>query len=206
MIPSVASNDNMARSRANPRRLWRCLMAVLVASGMSTACGAGGPGDGGAAISRPSVSASPSVSAAVKAAEAFVALAQGTASATVPWAEQVTYYIGAVRVADLTPKELPAALRSCPPGKAEYEQRKCPVSPLKTIATMVKDGAVVVEPDAPTTLGCTNVTIPKDTATLMAATVRPLEQDRNCITDFAVTLFTDATGNVDTIQFTLDGP
>jgi len=200
-IRARLSNDQWVRPRGNPRRLWHCLTAVLIASTMSAACSASSASDAGAA------SSSPAPSAAIKATEAFVALAKGTGSATVPWGEHVAYYIGGVRVADLKPEDFPAALQSCPPGKAEYEGRACPVSPLATVASMVNDGAdVVVEPNAPTLLGCTNVTMPKEASALAAATVRPLEKDRNCFSDFAVTLFTDATGNVQTIQFTLDGP
>jgi hypothetical protein len=180
---------------------------------MSTACGASDAANGGAASSAQSpspsvsVSATSSVSAATKATEAFVALAEDKGSATVPWSKQVAYYIGDVRVADLKPEQLPDALRSCSPGKKEYEGRTCPVSPLETVASMAKSGSdVVVDSDAPTTVGCTKVTNPKEAAGLTAASIRPPENKRDCFSDFAVTLFTDEAGDVATIQFTLSSP
>jgi hypothetical protein len=206
--------------RANPRRLWAGLTAAFVASAMCAACGASESVSAGVRGSSPSpsIAASPSISAApsasdsssasaaTEAAAALVALAKGTGSATVPWGEHVTYYIAGVRITDLAPKDLPVALRTCPPGETTHEGWTCPLSPLKTIARTVKEGGVVVEPGAPTVLGCTNVTAPKGTAELTAATVRPRKKDRNCFTDFAVTLFTDTAGSVDTIQFTISGP
>jgi hypothetical protein len=80
------------------------------------------------------------------------------------------------------------------------------VSPLKTVAEMLKESAVVVEPGTPTVLGCTYVTVPPEGIGQTAATIRPIKSYRNCFTDFAVTFFTDDDGKVNTIQFALDGP
>jgi hypothetical protein len=147
---------------------------------------------------------------ATRAADAFRALAEGEDGTKMAWGQQVSYYIGSSRVAQLTPEELPGALRSCPPGTTSYEERTCPVSPLRTVAEMAETAengpGVVIEPGAPAVVGCSEVALPRGSGGLNNATIRPPAQHRDCFGDFAVTFFTDDKGTVKAIQFTLSSP
>lgn len=141
------------------------------------------------------------------AAEAFVALAGGDRSVEVPWAPRVSYSIGGVEVGDLAAGPgLAASLRTCPDGVEEYEGRACPVSPLDTVSNLLRDGSsAVVEAGVPDVVGCTKV-IGAPAPGLTAASIRPPAEDRDCFSDFVVTLYSNTAGAVERIDFTLSGP
>lgn len=189
-----------------PWRTPRLLVAGVLGVAAAAACAAEGPAGSGSTPGSP-------------AAEAFIALSGGDRSSTVPWSDRVAYYVGDALVGVLSRDALPQALRSCPAGTVEYEGRPCPVSPLDTVAAAsAPPGAsggsgasgetgVVVEPSAPDTVGCTRLAgPPPGTAGLVATSVRPVPTRRDCFGDFAVTLFTDATGRVVVLRFVLSGP
>lgn len=197
----VDSCDNLA-SQQHFRRLGRCLVAVAAACAL-TACGSGSV----TTQAQPPVPSSALGPAGASVPDAFIALATGSKDAVIPWGKSVAYYIGTSKVADLSPAELPGALRACPAGEAEYEGRTCPVSPLDTVASSAKKTTgVVVDARTPDIVGCSKVAVPPGTTGLSVASVRPPVDSRDCFSDFAVNLFTDAAGSVTTIQFVLSGP
>lgn len=146
---------------------------------------------------------------AVDVANAFVALAEGKKSTSLEWGDKVNYYIGADQVGDeMTSDSFPAGLKSCPPGTGEYEQRKCPVSPLDSVSGLVRAGLKPsIEPGVPDVAGCSTIERPDSTRQMTAVTIRPpdIPEQRNCFSDFAITLFLDGSRKVGAVQFTLSG-
>jgi hypothetical protein len=123
----------------------------------------------------------------------------------VPWADLVTYSIGGVRVGDFAPGDTVAdELSSCLPGERNVEGHTCPVSPYEAVAGLAPD--VTIETAVPDRVGCNRFAEPEVPAGLTTATIRPVDERRDCFSDFAVTLYLNATGDVEWIDFALSGP
>lgn len=154
------------------------------------------------------VAASEPGARASEAAAAFIALAGGDSAAEVPWAERVAYYVGGSEIGLLpSGPGLPAALSACPEGVKEYEGRACPVSPLRTVEDLVQNGdRPVIEPGTPEVVGCTKVAELSGIDGLTDVSIRPPTDARDCFSDFSVTLYSNAAGFVERIDFTLSGP
>jgi hypothetical protein len=140
-------------------------------------------------------------------AESFTTYADG-GRADVPWADTVTYRIGGTQVARFGPvsADRRRTWDDCPTETMTYEGRDCPVSPLRTIALLLRDGAEVVhETEAPPTVGCNGYQAAgAEHATTLW--VRPSEQRRDCFSDFAVAVSLDRSGRVVSVDLALSGP
>lgn len=137
-------------------------------------------------------------------AAAFVRLATGDTD-EVPWADEVTWSIAGTEVGRFIPADdVAARLRGCPSGDTEFEGRQCPVSVLDIVRDAA--GGSVVEKTVPEVVGCNHLRRPPVPAGLTPAVLRPAASSRNCFTDFAVTLWSDAGGRVSWVDLTLSGP
>ena len=141
------------------------------------------------------------------AAESFTTYAEG-GRADVPWADAVTYSIGGTKVARFDPDfaDRHETWDGCPSGTMTYEGRDCPVSPLRTIALLHREGGeVVYETEAPTIVGCNRYhSAPAEHATTIW--LRPTEQRRDCFSDFAVAVSLGRSGRVVAVDLALSGP
>ncbi|GAB2730142.1 hypothetical protein GCM10027273_06070 [Nocardioides pakistanensis] len=184
----------------------RLVLAGLALSTGLTACSAGGEA-GSPATHAPDTPAFDSRADAASAAQALVAYAEGTAT-EVPWASEVSYRIAGEQVArfaaDLADRR--STWDGCPRASSTYEGRDCPVSPLRTITLLVRDGGeVTFDSEPPRIVGCSRY---QDAAARSAETIwiRPDETHRDCFSDFAVALSLDGSGRVAAVDLTLSGP
>jgi len=100
----------------------------------------------------------------------------------------------------------PKSWVGCPANASEYAGRPCPLSPLETIEMAVSDGVRMVhEKEVPKYVGCDQPE-PPDAPGDQVISVRPDKQHRDCFSDFAVTMYLDASGAVDTVDFVLSSP
>jgi hypothetical protein len=146
--------------------------------------------------------------AAAEAAAAFVAFAQGQEPA-VPWADVVRYYLHGVQVSEFAPSfaDDPETWDGCHAGDTTYEGRECPVSPLTAIGGPDDAGAEpVVEDEAPTTVGCSGDLPEPDVDATPLAWVRPAAGERDCVSDYAVTLYLDEDERVSAVDLVLSSP
>lgn len=126
----------------------------------------------------------------------------------VPWASGVVYSIEGVRVAQFGDDvaDLRATWEGCPRETVTYEGRDCPVSPLRTIAYLVREGGwVVYQKEPPSTVGCNRY----HRALTEAGTtiwIRPDEESRDCFSDFAVAVSLDRSGRIVSVDLALSGP
>lgn len=194
-------------------------VAGLVALGTLTGCGVGDPAandatpaarvapqEGTAAVATPEDRRAAGGPQA--AARAYADFAAGRGGAAVPWAAQVTYCVGGSDVATLTVREArrPASWRACPPDESTYEGRACPVSPLRSLGLLEREGAPAqVEDGWPASVGCTRVDAAAlgDGATAMS--LRPPPQRRDCFSDVGVLLRVDEGGRIDLVELVLSG-
>ena len=153
-------------------------------------------------------SPTPVSAADVSAAKAVLALAHGSETAQVRWAEHVTYSLSGHEVGTVRPgPSLARSLRACPFGATEYEGRTCPVSPLATLAAAVRAGWVIaIERGRPETVGCSTSSAPSGATGLTAVSLRPPKEKRDCFSDFAVTIYVNEQHQVAWIDFVLSGP
>lgn len=135
------------------------------------------------------------------AAESFTTYAEG-GRADVPWADPVTYSIEGAQVArfDAAFADRRQTWEGCPTDTMTYEGRDCPVSPLRTIALLSRDGGEV-----PLTVGC-NRYQPAGAEHATTIWIRPTEQRRDCFSDFAVAVSLDRHGRVVSFDLALSGP
>lgn len=93
-----------------------------------------------------------------------------------------------------------------PGGDREYAARSCPVSALEGIELTAGAGARIVH-DAriPTQVGCDRPA-PPVVARDRVITVRPDRRYRDCVNDFAVTMYLDASGAIATVNVVLSSP
>jgi len=177
------------------------LLAALALSACTAETGPAGPEP----TPSPSVRLSSSTSPTTLPANGFVAYAEGGGYEFVPWADRVTYYVHGERYASMTAFE--AERRGnwlgCLPDATSYEGRGCPVSPLRTIRLA---DAPVVEDEAPSVIGCNKARPPADVVYDYALWVRPAAADRDCFSDFAVTVYVDADGRISAVDLALSGP
>lgn len=162
-------------------------------------------GTSGPAASDPTPAAAPT---ADDAARAFVAYAGGDGAGTdVPWGDSVRFSIAGEQVAQLSPDF--AARREgwvrCPGAVTEYEGRRCPVSGLTPVRALVQEGGQPrLETDAPETVGCSTYRLPWEGAGTVW--IRPDEDHRDCVTDFAIAVATDGDGAIVAVDLALSGP
>ncbi|TKI60943.1 hypothetical protein [Nocardioides jishulii] len=134
---------------------------------------------------------------------AFIAFASGEPD-DVPWADRVTYSISGVKIRTFTPGAgVAEALEGCLPGTKQVEGRDCPVSPLITVA---ESGTPSVEGHPPRRVGCNTFVTPEVSSALSTTVIRPPDDDRDCFSDFAVTLYLNDADDVEWIDLALSGP
>lgn len=145
----------------------------------------------------------PPLSPEEKASGAFIAFASGEPD-DVPWADRVTYSIGGVKIRTFTPGAgVSEALEGCLSGTKQVEGRDCPVSPLRTVA---ESATPSVEERPPSRLGCNTFVTPEVSSALSMTVIRPPQDDRDCFSDFAVTLYLNDADAVEWLDFALSGP
>lgn len=154
----------------------------------------------------PSGSHSSSVAVTSPPAEALVTFAsQGHSQ--VPWGTAVTYSIGSERIGRLEAAKADqrASWYGCPVGTAEYEGRKCPVSPMDTLAAANEADGVVFENNGPETVGCNVYRTPSWASDGETVWIRPVGA-RDCFSDFVVAVLLDSSGRIISLDFALSGP
>jgi hypothetical protein len=141
------------------------------------------------------------------AAEAFVMFASGKSS-TVPWARAVDFYIGGSSVARLDPTSAAdlGAWNGCPKS-GDYAGRECPVSALGPIADLVGAGRdPVYEDKVPETVGCSRGSEPLGISSATVMSIRPTPRERDCFSDFAVSLFFNEDNEIVGVNLQLSAP
>ena len=137
---------------------------------------------------------------------AFIAFAVGE-EVEVPWADTIRLSIEGTHVArfDAGLAGTRSTWHICPSGQDLYEQRDCPVSPLRTLAIAADEGEVVSEVEAPEVIGCNNYSVPENLAET-SVWLRPDRGQRNCFSDFAILAALDADGRIAAVDLALSGP
>lgn len=142
----------------------------------------------------------------VSLAEALVTFAsQGRSH--VPWGTTVTYSIASEpveRFAAATANER-ASWYGCPVDASEYEGRKCPVSPMDTLAAANEADGVVYERKGPETVGCNVYSAPPWASVGETVWIRPAGA-RDCFSDFVVAVLVDSSDRIRSVDFALSGP
>jgi hypothetical protein len=140
-------------------------------------------------------------------AGAFVAFASGEKSA-VPWADEVTYYVGGQKAAvlDADGAARPDSWEGCAEG-GTYAGRDCPVSALGPVADLVDAGdEPSLESVSPKTVGCSRGAAPDGIESAAVVSIRPPTRMRDCFSDFAVSLYLDDDGRVSAVNLQLSSP
>jgi hypothetical protein len=159
---------------------WALLVGPT-ATGCATAVDPAVPAPSRNAVSPESTGATLSDSHAsdgrdVSPAEALVTFAsQGRSH--VAWGTTVTYSIASERVerfASATANER-GSWYGCPIGPGEYEGRKCPVSPMDTLAAANEADGVVYESKGPEAVGCNVYSAPPRASVEETVWIGPLE-------------------------------
>ena len=137
---------------------------------------------------------------------AFIAFAVGE-EVEVPWADTIRLSVEGTQVArfDAGLAGTRSTWQVCPSGQDLYEQRDCPVSPLRTLAIAADEGEVVSEVEAPEVIGCNNYSVPENLAET-SVWLRPDRGQRNCFSDFAILAALDADGRIAAVDLALSGP
>lgn len=138
-------------------------------------------------------------------AEGFIELAKGRSS-NVPWAEEVTYFISGEEVARLSGQEAADidAWEGCP-AAGFYAARDCPVSPVDPVASL-SDGEHVFEAAVPRVFPCSVLNPPTDIDHAGVVVIRPPQDQRDCVRDFAVSLYVNRHGDVIALDLVLAEP
>jgi hypothetical protein len=191
--------------------------AIALALGTTACNNDAGTGQGSYATSSESTSdgaSSPSEISSgtpdTAAASAFTAYAEG-GRPEVPWADIVTFRIAGEQVARFDPDfaNRRETWEGCPTGMTTHEGRDCPVSPLRTIAQIGRDGGgVVYRTEPPRVVGCNRYgpSLDEVDEAVTTAWIRPEERHRDCFSDFAVAVSLDGAGRVVAVDLTLSGP
>jgi len=143
------------------------------------------------------------------AAAAFVEYAAGGDPGVVPWAASVHLSIQGEPIAVLDgDRAIPRrSWRGCPADRATVEGVTCPLSPLPTIRWHVVEGfGIVLESSPPDTVGCNRYIAPPTGGGVDTTWIRPDPAHRNCVTDVAVAVTVDDTGEVTAVDLFLSGP
>lgn len=94
-------------------------------------------------------------------------------------------------------------MEGCLPGTKKVEGRDCPVSPLRAVA---ESPTPSVEEHPPRRVGCNNFVTPEVSSELSTTVIRPPEDQCDCFSDFAVTLYLNDANAVEWVDFALSGP
>lgn len=138
--------------------------------------------------------------------DAFEAVVPG--ARTLSWAPVVHYLLGGrlVRTLDVDEVRDPSAWTGCPKQTVVYAGRDCPISMLAMVEYAATTGDLVVEVGTPATVGCDTVITPARAARLVAASLRPDREHRDCFSDFAITLYVNADRQVEVVNFVASSP
>lgn len=178
-------------------KLRRMATALAAMALVTTGCGQDARDT--APTSRPSPTLEPEEAAS----GAFIAFAAGERD-QVPWADRVTYSIAGIKAGTFTPGAgVVEALEGCLPGEKQVEGRDCPVSPLRAVA---ETATPVVEERPPTHVGCNVFVTPQASLALLTTVIRPPKDERDCFSDYAVTLYLNDAHTVEWVDFALSGP
>lgn len=171
-------------------------LAILAATTMGAACSSGSEVD-----REPDA-----VPAAVREFGSFAVDGRSAVS----WADVVTFGIEGQPVArlDAARADRRAAWQGCPSGATTtYEGRDCPVSPLRAIRLLVREGgALVFETEAPDVVGCNRYEAPASGQGRTTAWIRPDVENRDCFSDFAIAVALDSTGRIAAVDLAMSGP
>lgn len=143
------------------------------------------------------------------AAAAFVAYAAGGEPDAVPWAGTVRLSIQGEPVAELDGGRANQrrSWRGCPADRATIDGATCPLSPLRTIRWHEDEGlGIVLESSPPDTVGCNRYIAPPTGGGVDTTWIRPDPAHRNCVTDVAVAVTVDDTGEVTAVDLFLSSP
>lgn len=207
------------RRRAAARRRTRTVGVVAAAAasvvaivGVSLTVGSGDPVDvplspateapGSGSGITPTI---PEATDHLHVAGAFVEFAKGRSS-NVPWAEEVIYFISGEEVARLSADQAidASAWDGCP-AAGFYAARDCPVSPITPVAWL-DDGDHVYEADVPEHFPCSLLDPPAELDHAGVIVIRPPQNQRDCLRDFAVSLYVDDRGDVVGLDLVLAEP
>ena len=131
-----------------------------------------------------------------------------TGAADIVWASKISVsYSGEPGIwLSAAQADDPKSWEGCPANKTEYAARPCPLSPLETIEMAVSEGVKMVhEEEVPKYVGCDRPE-PPEAPDDQVISVRPDKRHRNCFSDFAVTMYLDASDTVDAVDFVLSSP
>ncbi|HTW16384.1 MAG TPA: hypothetical protein VMF51_14710 [Nocardioides sp.] len=146
---------------------------------------------------------------AAAAAAAFVAYAAGGEPDAVPWAGTVRLSIQGEPVVVLDgDRAIPRrSWRGCPADRTTIEGVTCPLSPLQTIRWHEDEGfGLALESKPPDVVGCNRYVTPPTGGGVDTAWIRPDPAHRSCLTDVAIAVTVDDTGDLTAVDLFLSGP